>query len=549
MLEKTPIINAESGDQRDSATAPRRKLDRELQQAFEDQLDGLLLITQLSATFINIDAAILHDAIQTALEKVTRFVGGELATFIVTEPKSGVLQHSHQWLAPGFDFDIDFTEFDLNETNAPWLSSKLKEGDPVVIHRRSDFPEEAVAEKAVFDESGAKSVLWVPFRLEGQVAGSIAMNTFTREVEWSDLLILQLKLIGEVFANALKRRESEQQLQVSFDEIKRLNNELKLENTYLLREIDIHSGYGDFVGSTPPIKRLLTQVEQVAPLNSTVLIQGPTGTGKELVANLVHRLSQRVDNKLISVNCAALPEGLIEAELFGREKGAFTGALSKQIGRFELADNSTLFLDEVSELPLELQAKLLRVLQNGEFEKLGSNETIRVDVRIIAATNRDLAEQVASGRFREDLYYRLNVFPIEVPPLKLRRDDIPALAWSFVREFGETMGKTVTRISKQTMKQLQAYDWPGNVRELRNVIERSMILTQGDALVVNITSPEKLRISSQTMVEVEREHIRSVLEQTGWRVRGDGGAAEILDLKPTTLDARIKKLNLQKPRN
>jgi len=260
-------------------------------------------------------------------------------------------------------------------------------------------------------------------------------------------------------------------------------------------------------------------------------------------------MSRRLGKKMIRVNCAALPATLIEAELFGREKGAYTGASSKQIGRFELANHSTLFLDEIGDLPMELQPKLLRVLQEGEFERLGSSQTVKVDVRVIVATNRSLAEQVAAGEFREDLFYRLNVFPIEMPPLRERRTDIPALVWSFVREFGDTMGKSIDKISKNTMKQLQAYEWPGNVRELRNVIERSMILNQNGVLSVQLAKPGgngNVRPTSQTLTGVETHHIESVLEQTGWRVRGDGGAARILGINPTTLDSRMKKLGIKR---
>jgi transcriptional regulator with GAF, ATPase, and Fis domain len=281
-------------------------------------------------------------------------------------------------------------------------------------------------------------------------------------------------------------------------------------------------------------------------MNSIVLIQGETGSGKELIANLIHRESPRAHRKMVRVNCASLPATLIEAELFGREKGAYTGALSKQAGRFEMADGSTLFLDEIGELALELQAKLLRVLQDGEFERLGSTRTLKVDVRVITATNSDLATLVAEGTFRQDLYYRLNVFPIVVPPLRERRMDIPALVWSFVREFSETMGKSIDKISKSTMQHLQAYDWPGNVRELRNMIERSMILSRGGTLAVSLGEVGSDQLASQTLAEVDRHHIHSVLEQTGWRIRGAGGAAQALGLNPSTLESRMKKLGIKR---
>jgi len=278
-----------------------------------------------------------------------------------------------------------------------------------------------------------------------------------------------------------------------------------------------------------------------------VLILGETGSGKELIARSIHSASSRKARAMIKVNCAALPAALIEAELFGHEKGAYTGATSSQIGRFEAANGSTIFLDEIGELPLELQAKLLRVLQEGQFERLGSPKPVDVDVRVIAATNRNLAQAVRDGRFREDLYYRLNVFPISVPPLRERRDDIPLLVWAMVEEFSKVLGKTIERIPKKNMEAMERYHWPGNIRELRNLVERAMILSSGATLVVDVqdgSSP--IATQPMTIEGMERMHINSVLERTGWRIRGRNGAAEILGLKPTTLNSRMKKLGIRR---
>jgi transcriptional regulator with GAF, ATPase, and Fis domain len=251
---------------------------------------------------------------------------------------------------------------------------------------------------------------------------------------------------------------------------------------------------------------------------------------------------------MVRVNCAALPAGLIGAELFGRERGAFTGSLTRQIGRFELADASTIMLDEVGELPLELQPKLLRVLQNGEFERVGGTKTIRVDARIVAATNRDLAQAVADGHFRRDLYYRLNVFPIDVPPLRERREDIQTLAWVFIKEFGDAMGKGIERIDDDSLRAMEAYSWPGNVRELRNVVERAMILATGRVLHVGLSKQTILPNGpADTLEDAERAHILAVLARTGWRIRGSGGAAAILGVKPTTLESRLQKLSIRRP--
>lgn len=342
-----------------------------------------------------------------------------------------------------------------------------------------------------------------------------------------------------------ERKQAEEQLQHSHAEIEQLKNRLQAESECLKAEIKLSQDHGEVIGQSRPIKQVLGQIEQVAPTDSSVLIYGQTGTGKELVAQAIHRLSQRQDRVMVKVNCAALPSALVESELFGREKGAFTGAMTRQVGRFEVADGSTLFLDEVGELSLEVQAKLLRVLQEGQFERLGSPKTIEVNVRVIAATNHDLAAAVREGRFREDLYYRLNVFPIRVPPLRERTEDIPMMVWAFLEEFSSRMGKKITRVSRQTMESLQRRDWPGNVRQLRNVIEHGAILTTGDTLNVPLTQDHALvSPSTPTLADAEREHILNILERTQWRVKGARGAAALLGLNPSTLYSRMEKLGI-----
>ncbi len=305
------------------------------------------------------------------------------------------------------------------------------------------------------------------------------------------------------------------------------------------------------MGSSPPIKAVLQSVRQVAGTDSTVLLTGETGTGKELIAGAIHKLSGRKNNLLVKVNCAALPSGLIESELFGHEKGAFTGALSRKIGRFELANGGTIFLDEIGDLPLELQAKLLRVLQEGEFDRVGGTATLKADVRVIAATNLELEEAVQEKQFRPDLYYRINIFPIRVPPLRERKEDISLLARHFVMEHSNKMGKKVEKIPKATMDALIAYAWPGNIRELNNVIERGMILSQGSRLELGYWLPRASVTPSGSQIlnleELERQHIAEVLEMTGWRVSGANGAAKILGIKPTTLESRMKRLRIKRP--
>ncbi len=306
---------------------------------------------------------------------------------------------------------------------------------------------------------------------------------------------------------------------------------------------------GEIVGTSVAIQQMLVQLKQVAATDSTVLLIGETGTGKEVLANWIHEQSGRRGRIMVCVNCAAIPATLIESELFGRERGAYTDAVSRQIGRFEAANHSTIFLDEIGELPTALQVKLLRVLEERRIERLGSPQSLPVNVRIIAATNRNLDQLVASGNFREDLFYRLNVFPVQVPPLRDRVDDIPELAWRFVAEFSVMFGKQISRITPRTMTALQRYAWPGNVRELRNVVERAMILATGSELTITLPDAPVGPATSQLMKleDVEREHIRAVLESTRWRIRGIHGAAEQLGVKPTTLESRMARLGVTRP--
>jgi PAS domain S-box-containing protein len=356
-----------------------------------------------------------------------------------------------------------------------------------------------------------------------------------------------------IITDITKRRHMEQELKKAFIEIKELKDRLEVENIYLREQVEVKNIYNGIIGQSEAIKFVLNQVEQVAETDSTVLILGETGTGKELIAQTIHNLSTRKERPMVKVNCAALSPTLVESELFGHEKGAYTGALSRQIGRFEIADKSTIFLDEIGELPLELQSKLLRVLQSGEFERLGSSKTTRVDVRVIAATNRDLAQAVQNKSFRKDLYYRLNVFPIHIPPLRERREDIPLLVWSFVAEFGKRMGKMIDTIPQKSMKALMNYAWPGNVRELRNVIEHAMIISRGQTLVVELpgingfSGVKAAKNLSSSLEEVERDYIVDVLEKTGWRIKGRGGAAAVLGIKPSTLYSKMKKLGIKRP--
>ena len=345
-----------------------------------------------------------------------------------------------------------------------------------------------------------------------------------------------------------ERKRMELQLQDNLRQIEQLKAQLERENTYLRDEVKHLFTYDEIVGDSAALRLVLTQAEQVAATDSTVLIMGETGTGKELLARAIHNMSSRKGRTLVTVNCASLPPTLIESELFGREKGAYTGALTRMTGRFELADGSTLFLDEIGDLPLELQSKLLRVLEQGQFERLGSTRTTKVNVRLIAATNRDLAKEINEGKFRKDLYYRLNVFPIIVPPLRDRKEDIPPLVWSFVKQLGKTLGKRIESIPKKNMEALMQYNWPGNIRELRNVIEHTLIKNRGRSLDVQppVFSPQEQE-TSYTLEDLERRHILEVLVRTGWRMSGKNSASEILGMKRTSLYSKMKALGIIRP--
>lgn len=361
----------------------------------------------------------------------------------------------------------------------------------------------------------------------------------------SELTGANLRLTEEI----RERKRAETTLKDALAEINQLTEQLQAENIELQQVISRGDCYGEIVGQSPAISYVFFRIDQVAPQDTTVLLLGETGSGKGMVARAIHRRSSRKDRPLITVNCTAMPANLIESELFGREKGAFTGAHARQLGRFELANGGTIFLDEIGEMPLELQVKLLRVLQDGEFERLGSPHTIKVDVRIIAASNRNLEEEIKAGRFREDLFYRLNVFPITIPPLRQRTEDIPLLVNHFVTKFNKKTGKQITSVSKEILDGLEEYHWPGNVRELESVIERAVITSPKNALQV-LDRFEPIRKADvqdvKALADLERDHILQVLQKTGWRIEGKNGAALLLGLNPSTLRARMRKYGIRR---
>jgi formate hydrogenlyase transcriptional activator len=389
-------------------------------------------------------------------------------------------------------------------------------------------------------DKGVKSFCAVPLVAHDKQLGALNAGRYCDTVFTDD----EVELLSQVAQQVAIAVENG----LAYKKIDELKEKLSTEKLYLEEEIRTNYNFEEIIGDSPAIRETLQKIVIVSPTDSTVLIQGETGTGKELVARAIHNLSGRKARTFVKINCAAIPTGLLESELFGHEKGAFTGALARQIGRFELSDGSTMFLDEIGDLPLETQVKLLRVLETREFERLGGARTLRVNARIIAATHRNLEQKVAEGTFREDLYYRLNVFPIAVPPLREREDDVTLLVKRFVSEFAQAFGKRIDLVDEDSMAALRQYAWPGNVRELKNVVQRAIITTTGHRLVIptpRTVVPAATR--SARLSDVERDHIRTVLESTGWRVRGSAGAADRLGLKPTTLETRMAKLGLKRP--
>ena len=429
------------------------------------------------------------------------------------------------------------TEWPRHQSRSGWI---FDHGEPLLTEDLRDSP--PFFEHTALLQEGIRSAVSVPLTIKGKIIGTLNVGSRVPGRYGQNEASL-LAAIAEQVALAIENL-------LAYEEIATLKARLEEENLYLQEEVRAEAAFGDVVGESPAILGVLANVRKVAKTDSTVLVTGETGSGKELVVRAIHALSRRKDKLLVKVNCAALPAGVIESEFFGHEKGAFTGALTRKVGRFELAHGGTLFLDEVGDLPLELQAKLLRVLQDGEFERVGGTQTLKVDVRLIAATNRDLERAVGEERFRTDLYYRLNVFPIVIPPLRKRRQDVPRLARHFAMLYASKMGKPVGSLGADALDRLAAYAWPGNVRELQNVIERAVILSPKGRFVLGDFAPapdvESPKQQARRLEEVERRHILAVLEETAWRVSGERGAARILDLKRTTLEARMKRLGIHR---
>lgn len=633
------------------------------------------MLSALSARFVNLPPNRVDQEIKRVLKSIGKILKlDRVSIFEVSEndPKLHLV-HSHK------DADIKAPPSEIPFGQLPWAEQKLFNGEVLIFSDPADLPAEAGSEKNFLRAQGVISVAAIPLSTGEKILGLLALTMLKHRKKWPNELIQQCRLVAEVFANALVRKQHEESLMLAeakyrtvadftydweywanvddtlayvspscerisgytardfmdnpslfreiivaedrdiwnshyrdsrqdlkpleiqfriqrrdgqirwiehscqpvtddqgglqgfrasnrdvtprklseidlrqaYTEIEQLKNQLEAETAYLQEEIKLEHNFESIIGQSAALQYVLYKVEQVAAADTTVLVLGETGTGKELISRAVHNNSLRRARALVKVNCATLPANLIESELFGHERGAFTGAQSRQTGRFEVADGASIFLDEIGEMPLDLQTKLLRVLQDGEFERLGTARTIKVDVRVIAATNRDLEAEVARGRFREDLFYRLNVFPITVPPLRDRNEDIPLLAEFFVGKVTKKMGKSIELIPEGVMKKLQDYHWPGNVRELENVIERAVINSSGPKLRLadDLAGPvhKETRGRLKSLQAIEKDYIMRVLEETSWRIDGPKGAALILDMHPSTLRSRMSKLGIQKP--
>lgn len=629
-----------------------------------------VLLSEVSGRFAHLPTAQIDSEIESALRLSGESLGIDRCTLFELSDAEGQFRATHGWLAAG----VAASPSVIPAIDFSCASDRLLGGEINRFTTPEDLPIPATPETECRLPSALKAQLIVPLQVGGTVFGAIAFCCLRSGRDWPDQLVQRLRLLADVFANALMRRKTEERLLAerrfsetviesmpgfffmldeqgryfrwnkklerlmgypasemfnrpagfrvspedrpriaaameeafrngygsleynfiaqdgsaipyyanarsvridgrnylvcmaidisgrkraegalldALSEIKQLKEQLRAECTYLQEEIKLEHNFENIVGQSEPIRYVLFNIEQVAPTKVTVLILGETGTGKELVARAIHSASPRKNRPLVKVDCASLPSNLIESELFGHERGAFTSAHERRVGRFELANGGTIFLDEIGELPLNLQSKLLRVIQDGEFERLGSSQSIKVDVRIIAATNRRLEEEVRAKSFREDLWYRLNVFPISVPPLRDRRDDIPLLANFFVAKFGKKLGKSIRAVPPEVMASLRRHSWPGNIRELENVIERAVICTQGNLLTLadqphaSVTAcpgaPARKRL-----VDLEREHILQTLREHRWQVEGTEGAAAALGLNPSTLRGRMRKLGIRR---
>ena len=546
-----------NGKEKKSRQAPAVSRDASSAGSAEERLRILLEVNNSIITKLSQDE--LLRAICAALQGVLPFNRSAITLYVPERDTLRIFAQNDEYVSEFFSVG---RELDRSDSHAGWAFDHQRP----LIRRNLDKESESFTER-LLAEQGVRSICVAPLIVAGKSIGTLNLASNGAD-EYSDADGELLQEVANQVALAVENMKA-------YEEIRALHARLEKENVYLREEIRSEHNFREMVGSSAPLREVIEKAERVAPLDSTVLIYGETGTGKELIARAIHDCSNRKNRALVKLNCSAISAGLVESELFGHMKGAFTGALERHIGRFELADGGTLFLDEVSELSLETQVKLLRVLQEGEFEPVGSNKTIQVDVRIIAATNRNLEECVAAGRFRSDLFYRLHVFPLELPPLRNRRSDIPQLVDFFLQRFANKFGRKIDAPQKETMDLLMDYPWPGNIRELQNIIERAVVLAAGPVISVDpaflpriSTAGDSHHVSSivpprveprvtensgrsaetsfPSLEEMERNHIRAALDRSAGVIDGPKGAARILNLHPNTLRSRMSKLGIDR---
>jgi len=549
-----------NGGEKKSGRTPTVSREASSAESAEQRLRILLQVNNSIITKLS-ESELLR-AVCAALEGVLPFNRSAITLYVPEHDTLRIFAQNDEYASEFFSIG---RELDRRDSHAGWAFDQQRP----LVRRNLDRESESSTER-LLAEQGVRSICVAPLIIAGKSMGTLNLAS-NKADEYSDADGELLQEVANQVALAVENMKA-------YEEIRALHAKLEKENVYLREEIRSEHNFREIVGSSAKLREVLENVERVAPLDSTVLIYGETGTGKELIARAIHDCSNRKNRPLVKLNCSAISAGLVESELFGHMRGAFTGALERHIGRFELADGGTLFLDEVSELPLETQVKLLRVLQEGEFEPVGSNKTIHVNVRIIAATNRNLEECVAAGRFRSDLFYRLNVFPLELPPLRNRRSDIPQLVGFFLQRFANKFGRKIDSVQKETMDLLIEYPWPGNIRELQNIIERAVVLASGLVLSVDPAflprtpalgdlshvSSAKLPKADPPIAEnsarstetffpslehMERDHILAALNRTAGVIDGPKGAARILNLHPNTLRSRMSKLGIDRRRH
>ena len=517
---------------RAGAELERKRADEALKKS-EERLRTLLDINNAIVTKLTRDE--LFSAIAEVLGRVIPFDRLSLSLY---DPAANVLRLvTYAGPYQRDDYSPIGRVLELNDSPVGQAFSTRK----AVVRSDLEAERQTSSEERAFSH-GFRSMCSLPLIVRGKSIGGITVGSLKKN-HYTDADTQFLMEVASQVAIAVDNMRS-------YEEIEALKARFQSEAVYLQEEIKTEHNFEEIIGQSAPMRQLLRKIEQVAPTEATVLIQGETGTGKELLARAIHDRSRRKDRPLVKVNCGAIPSGLVESELFGHEKGAFSGATQRRIGRFELGRSGTIFLDEVTELPIDTQVKLLRVLQEGEFERVGSSDTMKVDVRVIAATNRDLKEVVRNGSFRDDLFYRLNVFPLEVPPLRERKGDIPLLVNFFLSKFGKKLGKELHGVSRKAMDSLTNYKWPGNIRELQNVIERAVVLATGPFLNIDDSTIQSHGSVQEAVVDtlenVERNHIIRALNETNWVIHGKKGAAELLGINPSTLRSRMDKLGIKR---